>query len=81
MKTIRFACLVVTFAVLAYTPSLLASTCCSSFITYCYGLCASHGGAYFWDCNVQPSGSDYCWCNDDPGNPVYGQPSGLCDPF
>lgn len=79
MKAIRFACLVMTFAVLAYTPTLFADTCCVEFTRYCQGLCVGHQGMEFDDCNVGGSGSDYCFCND--GTVAYGQPSGVCSPF
>lgn len=79
MKTIRFACLVVTFAVLAYTPRLSAETCCRDFDRTCQGACLTHGGMLFDDCNVGGSGSDYCWCMDN--YLAYDQPSGECAPF
>lgn len=79
MKSLRSACLLTALAVFTFLPSKTqASTCCSGFAYYCYGLCNDHGGESFMDCNVGMSHSDYCYCNDDSGTPVYSDPSGIC---
>ncbi len=79
MKKTRLICLLLTLGMLAISPQpASAQACCQRFLDFCEGLCNAHQGVSFTDCNVGMSHSDYCWCNDDPGTPIYGDPSGKC---
>ncbi len=79
MRKIRLACLTLTLSLLAVFPqSAAAATCCPIFNGFCDNLCATHQGTFNTDCNVGMSHSDYCWCIDDTGTPIYGEPSGKC---
>ncbi len=79
MKRLRLICALLTLGMLLLLPSKAAAqACCNEFRAFCQGLCWTHGGMFWTDCNVGMDEADVCLCNDDPGNPIFWEPTEFC---